>query len=81
VLTLTTGGIVSGQIYIVKQAPQYRLGHAWCLGCLFLAWIGWCALRYIYNVREHEKDKAIEEGATTPPEDFSDRATTYRYQL
>ncbi|ETI24905.1 hypothetical protein G647_04275 [Cladophialophora carrionii CBS 160.54] len=81
-LTLTNiGGIVSGQIYIVKQAPQYRLGHAWCLGCLVLAWIGWCALRYIYNVREHEKDKAIGEGTTTPRENFSDRATTYRYQL
>ncbi|KAF2194634.1 retrograde regulation protein 2 [Zopfia rhizophila CBS 207.26] len=81
-LTLTNvGGIVSGQIYVAKQAPHYRLGHAWSLASLVLAWIGWCIVRYVYNKRESWKEKAVAEGIVVPPEDFSDRAPGYRYQL
>lgn len=74
------GGIISGQIYVAKQAPHYRLGHAWSLGSLVLAVAGWFILRVVYARREQWKDKAIAEGTVIPPEDFSDRAPTYRYQ-
>ncbi|KIV93764.1 hypothetical protein PV10_04955 [Exophiala mesophila] len=81
-LTLTNiGGIVSGQIYVARQAPLYRLGHSWSLACLVLSVVGWVIVRAILKKREAGKDKAIAEGVVVPPEDFSDRAHTYRYQI
>lgn len=55
-LTLTNiGGIVSGQIYRGKVAPAFTLGHAWSLGCLVFAWIGWWFVRALYKRREAGK--------------------------
>ncbi len=42
-ITLTlcnVGGIVSGQISILDQAPQFRLGHAYSMGCIVLSVVG-----------------------------------------
>lgn len=72
---------MSGQIYVAKQAPLYRLGHAWSLACLVLSCVGWVIVRTILKKREAGKDKAIAEGVVIPPEDFSDRVPTYRYQI
>lgn len=81
-LTLTNiGGVVSGQIYQTKAAPAYTLGHAWSLGCLSVAWIGWWIVRAIYKRREAWKDKALAEGVVVPPEQFTDRSPEYRYQF
>ncbi|KEF51301.1 uncharacterized protein A1O9_12651 [Exophiala aquamarina CBS 119918] len=81
-LTLTNiGGIVSGQIYQSKSAPDFTLGHSWSLGCLVFALIMFNIIRIIYKRREAWKDKALSEGVVVPPEEFTDRAPTFRYQF
>lgn len=81
-LTLTNiGGIVSGQIYQSKSAPSFTLGHSWSLGCLVFALIMFNILRILYKRREAWKDRAIAEGIVVPPEEFTDRAPTFRYQF
>jgi len=81
-LTLTNiGGVVAGQIYQTKSAPAFTLGHSWSLGCLAFAWSGWWVVRSIYKRREAAKDKALAEGWTVSPEEWSDRAPDFRYQF
>ncbi|GAB7349594.1 hypothetical protein MBLNU459_g0283t1 [Dothideomycetes sp. NU459] len=81
-LTLTNiGGVVSGQIYQIKAAPAYTLGHAWSLGCLVFAWFGWWIVRWIYMKREAWKDKVLAEGSTVEPTEYTDRAPGFRYQF
>lgn len=81
-LTLTNiGGVVAGQIYQTKSAPAFTLGHSWSLGCLAFAWCGWWVVRFIYKRREAAKDKALAEGWTVTPEEWSDRAPDFRYQF
>ena len=81
-LTLTNiGGIVSGQIYQSKAAPDFTLGHAWSLGCLAFAWIGWWFVRALYKRRQAGKEKAIAEGVIVLPEQFTDRAPEFKYQI
>lgn len=79
-LTLTNiGGVVSGQIYYSKAAPQYRLGHAWSLGCLVFAWIGWWGVRALYKRRDAGKAKARDEGVVVPAAEFTDRSPNFTY--
>jgi hypothetical protein len=81
-LTLTNiGGIVSGQIYQTNQAPHFTLGHAWSLGSLGVAWIGWWVVRAMYKRRDVGKEKARAEGVVTPPEEFTDRSHEFKYQI
>jgi hypothetical protein len=35
----------------------------------------------LYQKREAEKAKAREEGVVVPPEEFTDRAPTFKYQF
>jgi hypothetical protein len=81
-LTLTNiGGVVSGQIYQTNAAPKYTLGHAWSLGCLAFAWIGWWFVRAIYARREKRKDIKLAQGYVKPEgQMYTDREPDFRYQ-
>lgn len=80
-MTLTNlGGIISGQIYASKSAPKFTLGHSWSLGSLGFAFIVFIILRILYAKREAAKARAREEGVVVPPEEFTDRAPTFKYQ-
>ncbi|POS69972.1 MFS transporter [Diaporthe helianthi] len=81
-LTLTNiGGVVSGQIYQTNAAPEFALGHAWSLGCLVFAWLGWWAVRWIYLRRQAGKDKAASEGVGTIPGIHTDRSRNFKYMI
>jgi hypothetical protein len=81
-LTLTNiGGVVSGQIYQTNAAPKFTLGHAWSLGCLAFAWLGWWVIRWIYRKRQADKDKVAVDGVAALPEKYTDRAHDFRYQI
>ncbi|KAI1504552.1 retrograde regulation protein 2 [Biscogniauxia marginata] len=81
-LSLTNiGGVVSGQIYQSGDAPAFTLGHAWSLGCLAFAWFGWWIVRWIYKTRQEAKDIALGEGVVLPPEERTDRALDFKYQI
>ncbi|KAH8902702.1 retrograde regulation protein 2 [Coniochaeta sp. PMI_546] len=81
-LTMTNiGGVVSGQIYQGTQAPKFTLGHAWSLGCLAFAWIGWWIVRSLYIRRNAEKEKALVEGVVVPREEYTDRAPDFKYHI
>ncbi|KAH8809424.1 retrograde regulation protein 2 [Xylogone sp. PMI_703] len=83
-ITLTIsniGGIVSGQIYATQQAPAFRLGHAWCLGCYVVSVIGCIILKIIYTKRQTEKDRVLEQGNTSTSLIMSDLTPTYKYQI
>ncbi|RVX68862.1 hypothetical protein B0A52_07517 [Exophiala mesophila] len=85
-LTLTNiGGIISGQIYILDQAPRFQAGQAFSLACAVLAVGGWCWLRVLFNRREAEKARLREEGHVPATDgsvfEISDRDTAYRYQI
>ncbi|KAI1638631.1 retrograde regulation protein 2 [Biscogniauxia mediterranea] len=81
-LTLTNvGGVVSGQIYQSNDAPAFTLGHAWSLGCLTFAWLGWWLVRWIYNTRQRAKDMALTEGIISSPEEKTDRSLKFKYQV
>ena len=76
----------AGQIYQVKSAPEFKLGHGWSLGCLAFAWCGWWVLISIYKKREAWKDKMLAEGwtagrAQTEGEVFTDKSPGFRYQF
>ncbi|GAM33380.1 hypothetical protein TCE0_004f00233 [Talaromyces pinophilus] len=45
------------------------------------AWCSWWVLLALYKKREREKDVALAEGITIPPEEWSDRAPDFRYQF
>ncbi|KAG9771831.1 MFS general substrate transporter, partial [Aureobasidium melanogenum] len=80
-LTLTNlGGIISGQIYASKSAPKFTLGHSWSLGSLAFAFIIFIIVRILYARREAAKEKARAEGVVVPPEEFTDRSPTFKYQ-
>jgi len=81
-LTLTNiGGVVSGQIYQSNAAPKYTLGHAWSLGCLAVAWIGWWFVRALYARREKRKDVKLARGYVMPEgQMYTDREPDFRYQ-
>jgi MFS family permease len=73
-------GIVSGQIYQTKSAPKYTLGHAWSLGSICIAWLGWWVFRAMLVKREQKKtsmrgDELINEGL------WDDKAPDFEYQL
>jgi len=48
-------GIVAGQIYQAQDAPGYRLGHAWSLGSIVAAWMGWWGFMVVLRRREKRK--------------------------
>lgn len=81
-LTLTNlGGIISGQIYASTDAPKFTLGHAWSLGSLGFSLIIFNIIRILYKRREAAKAKARAEGVVVPPEEFTDRSPTFKYQF
>jgi MFS family permease len=81
-LTLTNiGGIVSGQIYQTKSAPEFKLGHGWSLGCLGFAWCMWWVVRWVYLSREREKEVLREQGVVETGDDYTDRSPGFKYQF
>lgn len=73
------GGIVSGQIYPQTDAPGYTLGHAYSLAAVSVCFCLWWVIRHIYYSREVLKGQ-MRDGEVSEPEDFSDRAPSYKYQ-
>ncbi|KAJ0109307.1 uncharacterized protein J7T55_009639 [Diaporthe amygdali] len=69
------------QIYQTNAAPKFTLGHAWSLGCLAFAWLGWWVVRWIYLRRQAGKDQATIEGVGVIPEKYTDRSPEFRYQI
>ncbi|KAI0467949.1 retrograde regulation protein 2 [Xylaria cf. heliscus] len=81
-LALTNiGGVISGQIYQSGAGPDFTLGHAWSLGSLSFAWLGWWVVRVIYKRRQTYKDKALAEGVAMPEGDHTDRGISFKYQI
>ncbi|BCS24982.1 uncharacterized protein APUU_41426S [Aspergillus puulaauensis] len=85
-LTLTNiGGVVAGQIYQSESAPRYVLGNAWSLASVAVVWIGCVVLRYIYLLREREKQsmRAVGDGGIDVPESWrsTDRDVDFKYML
>ncbi len=73
---------MSGQIYQSNAAPAFTLGHAWSLGCLSFAWLGWWIVRWVYKRREHEKERALAEGGSAlTPLEYTDWAPDFKYQI
>jgi hypothetical protein len=73
-------GVVSGQIYYSAGAPSYTLGHAWSLGSLVVAWIGWLVFWTILKRRESEKEIMRAEERTQQGL-WDDRAPEFIYQM
>ncbi|KAI0415076.1 retrograde regulation protein 2 [Xylaria grammica] len=81
-LSLTNiGGVIAGQIYQSGAGPAFTLGHAWSLGSLSIAWLGWWFARGIYKRRQAFKDKMLAEGTVIPERDYTDRAPDFKYQI
>ncbi|RWA08670.1 hypothetical protein EKO27_g6443 [Xylaria grammica] len=81
-LSLTNiGGVIAGQIYQSGAGPAFTLGHAWSLGSLSIAWLGWWFARGIYKRRHAFKDKILAEGTVMPECDYTDRAPDFKYQI
>ncbi|KAJ8127728.1 hypothetical protein O1611_g5908 [Lasiodiplodia mahajangana] len=81
-LTLTNiGGVIAGQIYQSNAGPNFTLGHAWSLGSLSIAWLGWWIVRMIYTRRQAIKDKMLVEGIVVPEGEYTDRAPDFKYQI
>jgi hypothetical protein len=71
-------GVVSGQIYVSTAAPKYTLGHAYSMGCICVAWIGWWVFNGIMKHREKQKEEMRQTGAElTRP--WDDRAPDFKY--
>ncbi|KAI1420043.1 retrograde regulation protein 2 [Xylaria sp. FL1777] len=80
-LTLTNiGGVIAGQIYQSGAGPAFTLGHAWSLGSLSLAWVGWWIVRMIYQRRQASKDQIGAE-RTVLEEGYTDRSPDFKYQI
>jgi MFS family permease len=71
-------GVVSGQIYRSTSAPNFTLGHAWSLGSVCTAWIGWWIYRAVLKSRERRKEEMRRNGERANRE-WDDRATDFRY--
>ncbi len=71
-------GVISGQIYVSTLAPSYTLGHAYSLGCVGVAMIGWCVMRWMLGSREKGKEEARSKG-TPRAEPWDDRAPDFTY--
>jgi len=81
-LTLTNiGGVISGQIYQSGAGPAFTLGHAWSLGSLSIAWLGWWVVRLIYKRRQASKNRAPSEGMVVVEGGYTDRAPDFKYQI
>ncbi|KAI0509000.1 retrograde regulation protein 2 [Xylaria bambusicola] len=81
-LTLTNiGGVIAGQIYQSGAGPSFTLGHAWSLGSLSIAFIGWWIMWTIYTRRQASKDKILNEGAVYADASFTDRSPNFKYQI
>ncbi|KAK5633531.1 hypothetical protein RRF57_009245 [Xylaria bambusicola] len=61
--------------------PAFTLGHAWSLGSLSIAFIGWWIMWTIYTRRQASKDKILTEGAIYADASFTDRSPNFKYQI
>ncbi|KAI3335823.1 retrograde regulation protein 2 [Ustulina deusta] len=81
-LALTNiGGVIAGQIYQSGAGPAFTLGHAWSLGSLSLAWLGWWIVWMIYKRRQASKDKLLAEGTVILEGEYTDRNPDFKYQI
>jgi hypothetical protein len=74
-------GVVSGQIYQSKASPKYTLGHAWSLGSMVVAWVGWWVFRGILKHRERRKEERRGSGEVDEDGVWDDRKADFRYQM
>ena len=66
---------------MAEKAPTVSglLGHAWSLGCLGFAFVGWWGVRHMYLRRRAGKEAALAAGVVVPPEEYTDRTPDFKY--
>jgi predicted MFS family arabinose efflux permease len=70
-------GVLSGQIYPVKDSPRYISGNAVSLGLEFVALLGVGVIVMLLKWRMSRKEKALQEGKGSDEE--GDGALDYKY--
>ncbi|KAI1362954.1 retrograde regulation protein 2 [Xylaria arbuscula] len=75
------GGVIAGQIYQSGAGPAFTLGHAWSLGSLSFAFLGWWFTWLLYTRRQRAKDLTPAEGIMATDAEFTDRSPSFKYQL
>ncbi|KAJ3578783.1 hypothetical protein NPX13_g1777 [Xylaria arbuscula] len=75
------GGVIAGQIYQSGAGPAFTLGHAWSLGSLSFAFLGWWFTWLLYTRRQRAKDLTPAEGIMATDAVFTDRSPSFKYQL
>lgn len=73
------GGIIAGQIYLVRERPYYLTGQAVSFTGCGLAWCGVLLLWYIFAKENAKRDKLVREGAEDTGK--GDQSIHFRYQL
>ena len=74
-----SGGVIAGQIYLSRESPWYKTGHAVSLTACGLTWCCTWIMMWILSRRNAEKDRKIQEG--TPDTGKGDHSIYFRYQL
>ncbi|KAI1376395.1 nicotinic acid plasma membrane transporter [Hypoxylon crocopeplum] len=74
-----SGGLIAGQIYLSRESPGYKTGHAVSLTACGLTWCCTWVMMWILSRRNAEKDKKALAGG--PDDGKGDHAVSFRYQL
>jgi hypothetical protein len=56
-----SGGIVAGQLYQTRQAPQFTVGHSVSLGGMAMACFCYATCYLIWSSRQARKDRMTQE--------------------
>lgn len=73
------GGIIAGQIYLTRESPHYKTGHAVSLSGLSLAWaLTWVLWAYLRKQNRKKEEKLGENVADTGR---GDTKLDFKYQL
>ncbi|ODQ58155.1 hypothetical protein WICANDRAFT_64300 [Wickerhamomyces anomalus NRRL Y-366-8] len=73
-------GVVIGQIYRSNDAPEYKLGHGFSLGCISFAIISYAAQGLYLRSKNIEKRDRLLNG-TSKPDARGDNSDSYTYFL
>jgi predicted MFS family arabinose efflux permease len=73
------GGIIAGQIYLARESPRYKTGHAVSLSGLSFAWtLTWVLWAYLRR-QNHKKEQNMSENITDIGR--GDTKLGFQYQL
>jgi hypothetical protein len=73
------GGVIAGQIYLVRERPYYVTGHSVSLTGCGLAWCGVLLLWSIFARENAKRDNLVREGSVDTGK--GDQSINFRYQL